>query len=71
MRITIGKINLITKPKVIEGKEIFLLGANFGPYKDIEYYKRHKELFRSYLEVIQIFALEIPILLISLMIFLM
>lgn len=46
-----NKFNLITKPKVIEGKEVFLLGANFGPYIDNEYYELHKELFRKYSDI--------------------
>lgn len=46
-----NKFNLITKPKVIEGKEMFLLGANFGPYEDIEYYEKHNELFKRYSDI--------------------
>lgn len=46
-----NKFNLITKPKVIEGKKMFLLGSNFGPYKDKEYYEMHKDLFRKYSDI--------------------
>ncbi|WP_379128357.1 polysaccharide pyruvyl transferase family protein [Paenibacillus sp. sgz500958] len=32
-------------------KPYYLLGANFGPYSDDEYYQTHKELFKEYTDV--------------------
>lgn len=35
----------------IEKKPFFLLGANFGPYQDKEFYVKYKELFKSYTDI--------------------
>jgi colanic acid/amylovoran biosynthesis protein len=40
-----------TKNSTITGKPYFLLGANFGPFKDKEYYYKHKELFENYTDI--------------------
>ena len=34
-----------------KSKPYFLLGANFGPYSDDEYYQTHKELFQQYSDI--------------------
>lgn len=34
-----------------KAKPYFLLGANFGPYTDDEYYEKHKALFKQYTDV--------------------
>lgn len=35
----------------IRNKPFFLLGANFGPYEDNNYYKDHKNLFKEYTDI--------------------
>ena len=40
-----------TKKRFIEGKPFYLLGANFGPYEDKQYYKKHKEEFKKYTDI--------------------
>lgn len=35
----------------IGDKPFYLLGANFGPYSNFEYYKMHKELFIGYTDI--------------------
>jgi len=42
-----------TKAEAIRNPSLpyFLLGANFGPYKDKEYYQTHKELFQQYTDI--------------------
>lgn len=42
-----------TKTKVMyqKGKPFFLLGANFGPYNDKEFYLKHKLLFQGYTDI--------------------
>lgn len=34
-----------------KSKPYFLLGANFGPFTDDEYYQKHKELFKEYTDI--------------------
>ena len=40
-----------TKPKKIDNKPFYLLGVNFGPYTDEEYYTKHKEIFKQYTDI--------------------
>ncbi|HWJ77148.1 MAG TPA: polysaccharide pyruvyl transferase family protein [Niallia sp.] len=40
-----------TSTKNIKNKPFFLLGANFGPYQEKEYYSKHKELFSEYTDI--------------------
>ncbi|PHD75783.1 hypothetical protein COF64_11410 [Bacillus sp. AFS043905] len=40
-----------TKSMRIKNRPFFLLGANFGPYKDKEYYLSHKEIFKEYTDI--------------------
>jgi colanic acid/amylovoran biosynthesis protein len=35
----------------INNKPFFLLGANFGPFSDIDFYLKHKEIFREYTDI--------------------
>jgi colanic acid/amylovoran biosynthesis protein len=35
----------------IPGKPFYLLGANFGPYKDTRFYEEYKELFKEYTDI--------------------
>jgi len=37
-----------TKAMRISGKPFFLLGANFGPFHDKQFYQEHKQIFSSY-----------------------
>lgn len=39
------------KPKKIINKPFYLLGANFGPYRDKEYYDKYKEIFSEYTDI--------------------
>lgn len=39
------------KLKKIDNQPFYLLGANFGPYKDKDYYIEHKDLFSKYTDV--------------------
>ncbi|MPQ43654.1 polysaccharide pyruvyl transferase family protein [Clostridium tarantellae] len=34
-----------------KGQPFYLLGVNFGPFKDDKYYKKHKELFKEYEDI--------------------
>lgn len=43
--------NDYTKTKKINNKPFYLLGANFGPYTDKEYYDKHKDIFREYTDI--------------------
>ncbi|MGM0874211.1 MAG: polysaccharide pyruvyl transferase family protein [Bacillota bacterium] len=40
-----------TKLKKIKNKPFYLLGTNFGPYYEKEYYNKHKEIFREYTDI--------------------
>ncbi|WP_226667506.1 polysaccharide pyruvyl transferase family protein [Metabacillus litoralis] len=40
-----------TKSKNIKNKPFFLLGANFGPFNEQEYYERHKKTFKEYTDI--------------------
>lgn len=35
----------------IENKPFFLIGANFGPFKDEKFYLKYKELFKTYTDI--------------------
>lgn len=39
------------KSMKISNKPFFLLGANFGPFEDKEFYLKHKELFKQYTDI--------------------
>ncbi|MFZ7942506.1 polysaccharide pyruvyl transferase family protein [Neobacillus sp. 19] len=39
------------KSMQIKNKPFFLLGVNFGPYKDMEYFNKYKELFQGYTDI--------------------
>lgn len=41
----------IENRKAIQNKPFFLLGANFGPFSDNEYYKEYRSLFNEYTDV--------------------
>lgn len=40
-----------TKALQIKNKRFFLLGANFGPYHDDQFYMEHKKIFRTYTDI--------------------
>lgn len=51
-----GKDNWIDNYKYLKSRKIknvpfYLVGANFGPYKDLEYYEKFKSLFETYDDV--------------------
>ncbi|MBY7144644.1 polysaccharide pyruvyl transferase family protein [Virgibacillus sp. NKC19-3] len=41
----------MTKAMPIKGKPFFLLGANFGPFHEQEFYQEHKYLFQHYTDI--------------------
>ncbi|ODA40289.1 polysaccharide pyruvyl transferase family protein [Desulfosporosinus sp. BG] len=45
------KIYKLNKIKMIQNQPFYLLGANFGPYQDVEFYNSYKELFRKYEDI--------------------
>src|SRR5690625_562348 len=40
-----------TKAMRISGKPFFLLGANFGPFHDKQFYQEHKQIFSTYTDI--------------------
>ena len=40
-----------TKAISIKGKPFFLLGANFGPYVEADFYRQHKKIFQTYTDI--------------------
>lgn len=42
---------LSRKSMVVKGKPFLVLGANFGPYMDIEFYNEYKEIFKGYTDI--------------------
>ena len=44
-------MNTYIKPKKIKNKPFYLLGANFGPYNDEQFYYKHKEIFKGYTDI--------------------
>ncbi|WP_342043001.1 polysaccharide pyruvyl transferase family protein [Bacillus sp. OTU2372] len=40
-----------TKSMMIKDKPFFLLGANFGPFSDQQFYNKYKELFKQYADI--------------------
>lgn len=39
------------KDSIVESKPTFLLGANFGPYNDSEYYDEYRKIFENYTDI--------------------
>jgi len=40
-----------TRSMHVKGKPVFLLGSNFGPFFDEEFYNEHREMFRKYTDI--------------------
>lgn len=40
-----------TKHLKSQGKPFFLLGANFGPYSEVNFFREHKQIFKQYTDI--------------------
>ncbi|MGM8366161.1 polysaccharide pyruvyl transferase family protein [Virgibacillus sp. W0181] len=40
-----------TKEMKLKGKPFFLLGANFGPFQEADFFEKHKALFQTYTDI--------------------